>query len=197
MMFMVLLMLMSAFYVICFFDNQVCMAQTVYGQSSWSMSGASKRQTRFFSSSSFVIACIWFFSSSFRNLNNRKRLACFVLLWNRLMQWLKFEYMYMLWWKFNPSLKAKILFEISTVAGNRQKESGSLCSFKNKRISGDKTNSKYREISKHQANLGGYKIQQEYQEMKGFFRTVQLYSFRENRPACLTIFSRFVPAAII
>ena len=95
-----------------------------------------------------------FFSSSFRNLNNRKRLACFVLLWNRLMQWLKFEYMYMLWWKFNPSLKAKILFEISTVAGNRQKESGSLCSFKNKRISEDKTNSRFCEILKHQANLG-------------------------------------------
>ena len=60
MLFMVLLMLMSAFYVICFFDNQVCMAQTVYGQSSWSMWGASKRQTRFFSSSSFVIARVWF-----------------------------------------------------------------------------------------------------------------------------------------
>ena len=57
---LLMLMLMSAFYFIHFFENQACMAQTVYGPSSWSMWGASKRQTRFFSSSSFVIARVWF-----------------------------------------------------------------------------------------------------------------------------------------
>ena len=34
---LLMLMLMSAFYFIHFFENQACMAQTVYGQSSWSM----------------------------------------------------------------------------------------------------------------------------------------------------------------
>ena len=129
----------------------------------------------------------------FRNLKNRKRLACFVLLWNRLMQcdwnsnicydgnsillWKRRFYLRSEEWQATVKKRVAAYAVLRTSEFQEIKQTVNIAKYQNtKQISGDITG-----ISRDEK----------------FFRTVQLYSFRENRPACLTIFFRFVPAAII